>query len=361
MHMTHWYYVDSNRQQLGPVAQDQLVQQYRLGNLTRDTLIWRDGMGQWQPLGDFMVEFGLSQAVGSFVEHPSAAGRIEPVLESTSSSVATETEGAEEKPITGRAVFTARDPSYAHHAPPHASQAEAVSAAAAAQAAPRDGFSRDGFDSPYAPPTATLAAGPRIVEGGHVVYAGFRKRLAAHLIDSLIVGVIGGVIGMMIGGIMGAAMGFGGQTSGGTMAAIQVVTQLVSLGLTATYYASFHSSRSMATLGKMAIGIKVVRSDGDQITLARGVGRYFATMISGLTLLIGYIMAAFTDKKRALHDMICDTLVVDKWAFTDRPEWQREELGTVTVVVLVLFGLLFVGLIIFIAIVGASLASYTGR
>jgi uncharacterized RDD family membrane protein YckC len=356
MHMTQWYYVDSNRQQLGPVAQDHLVQQYRLGNLTRDTLIWRDGMGQWQPLGDFIVEFGLSQAVESFVEPSPATGRIEPVLESTSSSVSAETEAAEEKPITGRAVFTARDPSYAQHAPPHASQAEAVSAAAAARAAPRDGF-----DSPYAPPTASLAAGTRVVEGGHVVYAGFRKRLAAHLIDSLIVGVIGGVIGMMIGGIMGAAMGFGGQTSGGTLVAIQVVTQLVSLGLTATYYAGFHSSRSMATPGKMAIGIKVVRTDGDQITVARGVGRYFATIISGLTLLIGYIMAAFTEQKRALHDMICDTLVVDKWAFTDRPEWQREELGTVTVVVLVLFGLLFVGVIVFAAILGASLASYAGR
>lgn len=374
--MTQWYYVDSNQRQQGPVDQDQLVQQYHLGNLAPDTLVWRDGMGQWQPLRGFAMEFGLSQAAPSqdflsrtteriepvltapglpSAEHPptgTTGGRVEPVL----SPFEDQAETVEERPTTGRAVFTAREPSYAQYAPPHGSQAETVAAAAASRDA-----SSSGFDSPYAPPTAQLTGRTRVVGGGAVVYAGFRKRLAASLIDSLVVGVIGGVIGMMIGGVMGAALGFGGETSGGTLIAIQVVTQLVSLGLTAAYYASFHSSRSMATLGKMAIGIKVVRTDGDQITLARGVGRYFATAISTLTLFIGYLMAAFTDRKRALHDMICDTLVVDKWAFTDHPEWQREELGTVTVVVLVLFGLLFVGLIAVFAILGASLASLGGR
>ena len=53
-------------------------------------------------------------------------------------------------------------------------------------------------------------------------------------------------------------------------------------------------------------------------------------------------MAGFTERKRALHDMMCDTVVVDKWAFTAHPQLQRRELGTVTVIVLVLFGLLLV-------------------
>jgi uncharacterized RDD family membrane protein YckC len=350
--MNQWYYVDSNQQQQGPVDQDQLLQQYRLGNLALDTLVWRDGMGQWQPLRSVATELGLpTPAAASSASPPSQTAE-----ESVPSPLQIETETAEEKPLTGRAVFTAREPAYAQHAAPHASQAEAVAAAAAAQAATSGG----GFESPYAPPSAPLAGRTRVVEGGAIVYAGFRKRLAAHFIDSSVVGVIGGVIGMMIGGVMGAAMGFGGQTSGGSLIAIQVVTQLVSIGLTAAYYAGFHSSRSMATLGKMAIGIKVVRTDGDQITLARGVGRYFATIISGITLLIGYLMAAFTDRKRALHDMICDTLVVDKWAFTDHPEWQREELSTVTVVVLVLFGLIIVGFVVLFAFIGANLASLAG-
>ena len=95
-----------------------------------------------------------------------------------------------------------------------------------------------------------------------------------------------------------------------------------------------HSSDQQATLGKMAIGIKVVRSNGEKITFLRGFGRYFALILNGFTIFIGFVMAAFTDRKRALHDMVCDTLVV-KWAYTEHPEWQRRELGTVTIVVLV--------------------------
>ena len=114
----------------------------------------------------------------------------------------------------------------------------------------------------------------------------------------------------------------------------EIVTNLVSFVLSAGYYAWFHASHAMATPGKMAVGIKVVRLDGDRISFARGIGRYFATILSGLIFGIGFLMAAFTERKQALHDMVCNTLVVDRWAFTTRPELQRRELGTVTVVVL---------------------------
>ena len=99
----------------------------------------------------------------------------------------------------------------------------------------------------------------------------------------------------------------------------------------------------MASPGKLAIGIKVVRSDGETISFLRGFGRYFGYMLSGVILCIGYLMAAFTDRKQALHDMICDTVVVDKWAFTEHPEWQNDTLGTVTKIVLALGIVLFVG------------------
>ena len=105
-----------------------------------------------------------------------------------------------------------------------------------------------------------------------------------------------------------------------------------------------HSSGNQASLGKMAIGIKVVRTDGSRISFWRAFGRYWALIPSAIILGIGYLMAAFTDRKQALHDMICDTLVVDKWAYTDRPEWQREDLGVVAIVVLALAGLLVFGM-----------------
>ena len=70
------------------------------------------------------------------------------------------------------------------------------------------------------------------------------------------------------------------------------------------------SSSRQATLGKMALGIKVTSLDGERISFLRATGRYFATILSSLLLMIGYIMAAFTQRKQALHDMIASTLVV---------------------------------------------------
>src|SRR3546814_11845536 len=87
---------------------------------------------------------------------------------------------------------------------------------------------------------------------------------------------------------------------------------------------------------------------------------YFGMMLSGLILGIGFLMAAFTERKQALHDMICDTVVVDQWAFTAHPDQQREELGTVAWVVLVLGGLLFVGMVL-LAFAGLAAIAAAGR
>ena len=58
------------------------------------------------------------------------------------------------------------------------------------------------------------------------------------------------------------------------------------------------------------MGLKIFRPDGSKLTAGRIVGRYFATLVSTMTLLIGYIMAAFDDEKRSLHDRIADTRVI---------------------------------------------------
>jgi uncharacterized RDD family membrane protein YckC len=75
------------------------------------------------------------------------------------------------------------------------------------------------------------------------------------------------------------------------------------------YYVYFLSQKG-ATLGKMLMGVKVVTSTGGPISVGRAIGRYFAHILSGLILCIGYIMAAFDDEKRALHDHICNTRVI---------------------------------------------------
>jgi len=65
-----------------------------------------------------------------------------------------------------------------------------------------------------------------------------------------------------------------------------------------------------ATLGKMAVKIRVVNPDGTPITWGKAIARYFAEIVSGLTLGIGYIMAGFDPERRALHDRIASTRVV---------------------------------------------------
>ena len=77
-------------------------------------------------------------------------------------------------------------------------------------------------------------------------------------------------------------------------------------------YETWFVGRFQATPGKMALGLKVVRPNGDRVSYARALGRYFAEILSGLTLAIGYIIAAFDEEKRTLHDRICDTRVVRK-------------------------------------------------
>jgi len=78
------------------------------------------------------------------------------------------------------------------------------------------------------------------------------------------------------------------------------------------YFTRLESLPIKATFGKKIMGIIVTDLNGNSISFARANGRYFAKTISSITLLIGFIMAAFTKKKQALHDKITGTLVVKK-------------------------------------------------
>jgi len=78
------------------------------------------------------------------------------------------------------------------------------------------------------------------------------------------------------------------------------------------YFAMMESSVYQATLGKMALGLQVTDRQGNRIGFARASGRFFGKIVSGMILLIGYMMAGWTERKQALHDMLADTLVVRK-------------------------------------------------
>ncbi len=136
-----------------------------------------------------------------------------------------------------------------------------------------------------------------VVPAGEMVYAGFWIRTGARIIDSIILWLAGLALGLVIALIPGR----------GPLHVLLQYLLGIALGLAyVTYFVGTYS----ATPGKMACGLKIMRPDGEKLTYARACGRFFADMLSAMTLCIGYIIAAFDEEKRALHDRICDTRVV---------------------------------------------------
>lgn len=86
------------------------------------------------------------------------------------------------------------------------------------------------------------------------------------------------------------------------------------LGLTINwlYCTLMESSSKQATLGKMALGIVVVDANVNRISFGKATGRFLGSIVSGLIIGIGYIMAAFTERKQGLHDKMAGTYVVKK-------------------------------------------------
>lgn len=163
-------------------------------------------------------------------------------------------------------------------------------------------------------------------------YAGFWRRFLAHIIDQLVLGMIQGVIlipfwiffGLSLfssemmneNNFVSAALrcqDYGDDLSiiaASVIIIVVIVIVIISTLFQWLYYALMESSKRQATLGKMALGIKVTDTDGNRISFGRASGRYFAKFISGFVFMIGYIMAGFTAKKQALHDIIASCLVI---------------------------------------------------
>ena len=67
--MTEWYYADRQRRQIGPQSAEVLAQRFRAGEIDAATLVWRDGLPAWQPLGSLRGELGLDEARGDVPEY----------------------------------------------------------------------------------------------------------------------------------------------------------------------------------------------------------------------------------------------------------------------------------------------------
>jgi uncharacterized RDD family membrane protein YckC len=259
-----WYYADAGRQ-VGPVEDAQLDELARSGAVRDDTLVWREGMANWQP-------------------HSAVRGPAKPV------------------PIPAAAVPIAAETRFCSECGRPFPAQEMVTIGAA---------------------TICAQCKPlymqRVREGGQPLgvrrYAGFWIRFVARIIDWIILGVVGLIINLPL------QMAFGLSATRiptGDVGAAAIPMLLGTLGLSlavnfvlqAAYEIYFVSSRG-ATIGKLALGLKIIRADGGPLSVGQATGRFFAFLLdSYFTLTIGFIIAGFDSEKRSLHDRICDTRVI---------------------------------------------------
>ena len=131
-----------------------------------------------------------------------------------------------------------------------------------------------------------------------VAYAGFWRRLLAHLIDMLIIGAVGVTLGTLVIAVAPANL----------PALANVVP--VTAAIWWAYYVLFESSPARGTLGKIALNLFVGDVHGDPISYRRAAFRYLFKVFSTLLLGLGWLMPAFTPRKQALHDVMAGTLVL---------------------------------------------------
>ena len=151
-----------------------------------------------------------------------------------------------------------------------------------------------------------------------VSYAGFWKRFAAYLLDEILFSICALIILIPCIIIFGLTAAFNSEEMGMDPAyffafiGVYMMLGLIFFVMKWLYFAMMESKKG-ATLGKMALGIKVTDMSGNPISFGRASGRHFGKILSGLTLCIGYIIAGFSQQKQALHDIMAKTLVVNKY------------------------------------------------
>ena len=133
-----------------------------------------------------------------------------------------------------------------------------------------------------------------------VIYAGFWIRAAAFIIDLLIAGSAAAIISRILFGNYYMYDNPGNDPGPGA----------VSLIVNWIYFAWQESSVRQATIGKLAVGIKVCTESAERLTFANATGRYFAKILSCIILLIGFLMVAFDKKSQGLHDKLAKTFVI---------------------------------------------------
>jgi uncharacterized RDD family membrane protein YckC len=142
-----------------------------------------------------------------------------------------------------------------------------------------------------------------------MAYASIGKRFAALIVDSILIGVVSVPI---VFGSMAFLFSRPNEAPTEDMVGLYMFAMIAALGVWVLFYMTWFVGRFGATPGKMMLGIKIVRSDGSPVSYLRAFARFWAHQLSANIMYIGFIIALFDDQKRALHDHICDTRVIEK-------------------------------------------------
>ena len=257
-----WYYVEQSKG-VGPIDEQEFARRAASGKILPDTLVWHEGMPNWLPYRDAVPTASPSPAP------PVREGSVSTPAVTTDQVVCLEcrrTVPREETIQYGTAfVCAACKPAFVQRL-------------------------REGAEAP-----------------GTMNYGGFWLRLGAKLIDLSLFVILAAPF--MIWMVTSGFKKMGGQPPFFFDVTLQLGIQVV-FDLIMVAYTTFFHGKYGATLGKMACGLKVVTPDGGRITYGRALGRGFAELLSNWVCKIGYIIAAFDDQKRALHDHIASTRVV---------------------------------------------------
>lgn len=261
-----WYYAENGKQS-GPVTDEQFQSLVTNGSIRADTLVWREGMSNWQTFNSVASGQAPSPAGAPTAAAPVAGGVVC-------------TECRQTFPVDQTVRFG-------------------------------DAFVCAGCKPIY---VQKLREGAVTAAPGTVRYGGFWIRVAAKLVDGLIVGIPTAVIyGLLIFAMGVPLMNMNNPNPAAAfgMLGMQLAAQGIAMLLGAAYSIYF-LTKYAATPGKMVCGLKVINADGSPLRAGKATGRFFAEWLSGLTCYIGYIIAGFDAEKRTLHDHICATRVVYK-------------------------------------------------
>jgi len=163
---------------------------------------------------------------------------------------------------------------------------------------------------------------PASASYGGLAYAGFWLRFVAYIIDGVVSGLAFLILLIPLFVLTGAGAALSKIGSGEDID--NAVAAVLSIGflfgffgiiflVSWLYYALSESSSWQATLGKKMLNLKVTDMTGQPISFGRASGRFFAKIITNMIpLMIGFIIAGFTEKKQAIHDMIASCLVLRK-------------------------------------------------